>query len=179
MDSCCFFLVATTFWATGGWGDKRTDVRLVSERGEWAGTAAVPAARCSRRDGIPDFGLGAWAPERMRRVLSPWLPPSACTPAQHGRAGKLWPTGDSGGRAAESTNLPRESCPWPISSLCLCPSCCLKNTRVLAVPLQPPRGQKPHGWDTTQEDEPPAQQPCTEALNAKQKNTHLSLFQLF
>lgn len=45
MDSCCFFLVATTFWATGGAGeggrDKRTDVRPVSARGERAG-AAIP-----------------------------------------------------------------------------------------------------------------------------------------
>lgn len=55
MDSCCFFLVATTFWATGGWGDKRTDVRLVPECGERAGTATVPVIRRPCRDGIPDF----------------------------------------------------------------------------------------------------------------------------
>lgn len=45
MDSCCFFLVATIFWATRGWETQEINVRLASQPAEitgWARRAPLP-----------------------------------------------------------------------------------------------------------------------------------------
>lgn len=55
MDSCCFFLVATIFWATSGQRDKRSPREAGFQRQRmWWGPEPVPVTHYPCSNGIPD-----------------------------------------------------------------------------------------------------------------------------
>lgn len=58
MDSCCFFLVATIFWATAGKETEEVSVRLLSKpraRGRGPGPSQSPTVPLLHSNRIPDF----------------------------------------------------------------------------------------------------------------------------
>ena len=60
MESCCFFLVATIFWATSGQGDRGTHVRLVSNHQAQLSDRRWPCIPLAPRGSrVPDAQLGA------------------------------------------------------------------------------------------------------------------------
>lgn len=86
MDSCCFFLVATIFWATSGQGDKRNQCKSVYKPRNVAEDGSCP---CNLWESNSWCLVGHLAPSISATLPRPASSSSPCTLAKYGHASKL------------------------------------------------------------------------------------------
>lgn len=95
MDSCCFFLVATIFWATSGQGDKRS-LREAGCQGQrtWQRRRAACHWPFPASAGIERLTF-RWARDCQKSHDTSWGLPGSIPlqPGKGGHASKPWPAG--------------------------------------------------------------------------------------